>query len=191
MRCASSTCSTPSRVLGACAKNFENEPRSIDDLGIPRLLEIALLHRRDDVVDDDQTYFEIPYPLANFIDLPRSEQSRRPRLGQRHDRRVDDIEVDGLRKSDRLGETIFRCMDLRKRLRLRADAHLPLPNRNKHERAHSGRARLFPATPALAWRLAPRVFAVTTMRAQLGVLSPSCSLRLTGPPGMIVEMACL
>ena len=159
MRCASSTCSTPSRVLARAPKISRIKPGSIDDLGIPRFLEIALLHRRDDVVDDDQTDFESRYPLVNFIDLSRSEQSRRPRLGQRHDRRVDDIEVDGLRKSDRLGETIFRRMDLRKRLRLRADAHLALPYRNKHEGARSGCARLFPATPALAWRLAPRVFA--------------------------------
>ena len=176
---------------GAGAKNFENEPGSIDDLGIPRLLEIALLHRRHDVVDDDETDVEFAYPLADFIDLPRSEQGRWARLRQRHDRRVDDVEVDGLCKSDGFGETIFRRVDLRKRLRLFADAHLAFPYGNKHEGPRSGRASFFPTTPALAWRIAPRVLAVIRTRAQLGVPSPSCSLRLTGPPGMIVEMACL
>jgi hypothetical protein len=50
-------------------EDFENEPRAIDDLRIPRLLEIALLYGCQRMIDDDQADIEVAYALAEFIDL--------------------------------------------------------------------------------------------------------------------------
>ncbi len=42
--------------LGACSltKNFENETRTIDDLDVPLFLQIALLNRRQRMIDDNK-----------------------------------------------------------------------------------------------------------------------------------------
>jgi hypothetical protein len=39
---------------GARAEDLQDQAGAVDHLGVPRLLEIALLHGREPVVDDDQ-----------------------------------------------------------------------------------------------------------------------------------------
>ena len=113
-----------------CAKNLEDQSGSIDDLRVPRFLKITLLHRRDDVIDDDKADFEIADGLFQLVHLAGAKQRRRTRFGERDDRRLDHVEVDRFRQADGFGETIFRCVNLRKRLRLFADADLALPHRH-------------------------------------------------------------
>jgi hypothetical protein len=94
----------------ACTEDFENEPCAVENFRIPRFLKIALLHRSQCMVDDDQADIEITYSLAKLFDLARSEQRRRPWFVHRHDCGIDDVEIDGVGKADRLGKTAFRRM---------------------------------------------------------------------------------
>ncbi len=66
---------------GTLAEDFEDQPGAVENLAAPRLLEVALLHRRDRVVDDGETGIVLGDQLAELIDLAGAEQRRRPRLG--------------------------------------------------------------------------------------------------------------
>ncbi len=64
---------------GAAAEDFENEARAVDDLGVPFALEIALLHRRQRMIDDDEAGIHLHQraPISSILPLP----SRVPGLG--------------------------------------------------------------------------------------------------------------
>ena len=63
------------------SEDFENEPRAIEDLAAPRLFEVALLHRRHDVIDDREAGFLGGDQFAELGDFAGAEQRGRPRHG--------------------------------------------------------------------------------------------------------------
>ena len=58
----------------AGAEDFKDQSRAIDDLGVPDLLQVALLDRGNDMIDDDEADFLFGDLSAQFFDLTRSEQ---------------------------------------------------------------------------------------------------------------------
>src|SRR6202035_2489160 len=86
--------------LGAAAEDFENEAGTIKNLGVPGLLEIALLdwrqraihHHAFDVVRGDET--------DDLLDLALAEIGRGTDLADRRDQRLRDHEVDRARKAN-------------------------------------------------------------------------------------------
>jgi hypothetical protein len=91
------------------AKDLEDQPGPVDDLRLPGTLEIALLDRRERMVDDDQRDLLGLDPRRNLVDLAAAEEGARPIGGQRHADRVGHVEFDRLGEPDRLVEPGFRC----------------------------------------------------------------------------------
>ena len=60
----------------AAAEDFKDETRAVDDLGIPLLFEISLLHRGQRMIDDHQAGIRLIEQMADFLDLAGSEQCR-------------------------------------------------------------------------------------------------------------------
>src|SRR5690606_487036 len=76
------------------AENFENEPRTVDDLDVPFLFQIALLHRRQRMIDDDQPNGLFVDSFGNGLHFSRAEQGRRSRIGNNDDFGMLDVEID-------------------------------------------------------------------------------------------------
>ena len=77
-------------------------------LAAPCLLEVALLDRRQRVIDDDETGAVVLGQLADLLDLALAEQRRRARRGKRHQQAVGDVEVDRLCQPDGFLPAILR-----------------------------------------------------------------------------------
>ena len=81
--------------LGAAAEDLQDQPGAVEHLGVPGLLEIALLDRRQraihhhefDVLPGDET--------DDLLDLALAEIGRGPDLADRRDHGVGDGQVDG------------------------------------------------------------------------------------------------
>ena len=63
----------------ALAENFEDQPGAVEHLDVPRRLEIALLHRRQRMIDDDEPGILGAHQPRQLLDLAGAEQGRRPR----------------------------------------------------------------------------------------------------------------
>ena len=87
-----------------CRENFEDERRAVDHLAAPRAFEIALLHRGERPIHDDQAQFVRGYCLRHRLHPSGAEQGGRPRLLHGHDIGLHDVEVDGAGEAHRLGE---------------------------------------------------------------------------------------
>ena len=77
----------------AAAEDLENEPGAVDDLAVPFLFQIALLDRRQVVVDDGGFGFGGADQGSQFLDLAGAEQGRGRGLAQAHDLLGADVEV--------------------------------------------------------------------------------------------------
>ena len=108
MRCASSTCSAPSRVRARRPKYLKDQSGTVDDLGVPRLLEIALLDRRDRAVHDHDRRGQAFCEAGNLVDFAFTDISRRPNFAERDQPRLDDSQVDGPCQTDRLLKASLR-----------------------------------------------------------------------------------
>ena len=121
----------PGLALRALAKDFENEPGSVENLGVPGFLQIALLDGRQRVVDDDNLRLLRTDDGADFLDLARSEQRCGAQLRQRHRTGEADFEADSLCKALRFRQALGRRQKVsHRRLRLRH-----LPDGNGHDSA--------------------------------------------------------
>ncbi len=90
--------------VGALAEDLQDQAGTVDDLGLPEPLEVALLHRRQGGVDHHELGGVDLQRLAELLGLARAEQRGRHLLAQRHGFGTGDLEVDRARETDRLGE---------------------------------------------------------------------------------------
>ena len=67
----------------ALAEDLQDEPGAVEHLGVQRLFQIALLHRRQRMVDDDQLGLCFLDDLGDLLELAGADQGRRPRIGDR------------------------------------------------------------------------------------------------------------
>ncbi len=126
-----------------------------------------------------------------LLDFSRAEERRRSRMGDLDDERVDDVEVDGLDEAFRFRKPVFRRMKRWDRFRAcLIDAAMAREIGHHHEctlaRAHVITQRVL--CPCGTIRHANFVVdGVYPTWLSLG----SPSIKWTGAPGMIVEIACL
>ncbi len=62
----------------ALAEDFEDQPGAVDDLRVPGLLQIALLHRRERAVDEHEAGFLRAHDAFDLLDLALAEKGRGP-----------------------------------------------------------------------------------------------------------------
>ena len=89
---------------GAFAEDFQDDGGAVQHLAVPRLLQVALLDRRQVRVHDDHIRLLIPGQDADLFDLPAADQGcgRRPR--QRRHQGFHHVKVDGGRQANRFGQ---------------------------------------------------------------------------------------
>ena len=93
--------------LGAAAEDFQDEPGAIQHLCAPRLLEIALLDRRQRAIHHHE-FDTIALDEAEYLlDLALAEIRRWPDLRDRRDQGVDHRQVDGARQPFGFIQTCF------------------------------------------------------------------------------------
>ena len=143
------------------------------------------------MIDDDEAGLVLGDQGRDLLDLAGAQQRRRPRGDEGDDLGRTHVEVDGSGKSDRLLETVLDRMHrrlCRSAIAVGAARRAPAPPQ-RHQ--HDGARR---HTPALDGTAAGR------LGWSLGVRDgyPCCwgsagseSMRCTGAPGMMVDMACL
>ncbi|MCY1302305.1 hypothetical protein D9M68_860730 [compost metagenome] len=121
---------------GAATENLQNEAGPVDDLGVPFLFEVALLHRRQGMVDDDEASIELNENVADFLDLAAAEQRAWLGLRHRNDGAMHDFQIDRHRQTGRLFKATFVGT---RRCRREDVCGLPsglLQDRNDDNRAH-------------------------------------------------------
>ena len=157
---------------GTGAENLENQPGAVDYLGAPRFFQIALLYRRQAAVDDGQRDLVFLAERAETIDRPPSQQGGRCRAPQRHRLPRHDVEIDGLREADGLGQPTS------------GQARILVASRHRMDHKRTG-----PGTAICARRRD-----AVDLRRRHASSSPSLtggSNREIEVPGITVEMACL
>ena len=86
----------------AAPENLQYKPGAIDDFRLQRLFEIALLHRRQRTIGDNQTDLMLGDQRRDLLDLAFAEKGRRTDRVEHHDRVANDIDFDRGGETDRL-----------------------------------------------------------------------------------------
>src|SRR5512146_1409153 len=93
---------------GARAENLQDEAGAVDDLAFPVALEIALLHRGQPGVDDNDRDLLGLDRFGEVLNGAAADEGRGPPLGDTGDLRLNHIERDRAREADRLLEAHLR-----------------------------------------------------------------------------------
>ena len=109
--------------MRSAAEDFQDQPGAVEHLGVPRLLQVALLHRRERAIGNHDAGFEAFDEAGDLVDLAGAHVGRGPNLADRHDPGLHDVEIDGAGKPDGLlqargrGALVLRraCSDLPRR----------------------------------------------------------------------------
>ena len=169
---------------GAGAEDFQDQAGAIEHLGVPRLLEIALLHRRERAIDYDQARLHALDKAGDLRDLAGADERRRPDRGDRHDAGLENIEIDRARETDRLvelgGGRARACRHRRSPAR-RPTAQLGLDDDGAPDTRARWRAQLVCARDPTGFSQALSPVGRSSVPSNSWI----------GCPGMIVEMACL
>ncbi|MNU85057.1 hypothetical protein D3C71_747940 [compost metagenome] len=124
---------------GTAAENLEDQASTVDDLGVQFFFEIALLHRRQRMIDDDEAGIPLVEKRLDFLDLAGSHQGRWTRLIDGNDQALNHVEIDGAGKTCRLFQSCFigslGSGDNRRVALAAAGARL-LEHRHNHHGAH-------------------------------------------------------
>ena len=93
---------------GAAAEYLEDQAGAVDDLAVPGLFQIPLLHRRQGVVDDHRLGFRGADQGGQLIDLAGAEQGGGRHLADAHDLFPAHIKVERPGQSDGFLQTLDR-----------------------------------------------------------------------------------
>ena len=122
---------------GAATEDFEDQARAVNDLCAPFLFEIALLNRGQRMIDDHEACVEFIEQRLHFGDLARPHERGGARLADRDNQALNDGQIDGASKADRLLETRFIRAVRGWWCAVRRGLHLALlQDRYEHKRPH-------------------------------------------------------
>ena len=86
--------------LGAAAEDFQNQPGAVENLGVPGLLQIALLDRRQRAIHHHQFDMLAGNEPDDLLDLALAEIGRGPDLADTERSALRDRQIDGARQTD-------------------------------------------------------------------------------------------
>src|SRR5215472_11261560 len=105
----------------AASKYLEDQSCTVDDFGVPRLLKITLLDRRDRAVHDNDRCGQTLRKAGNLVDFALADVGRRTDFAECNEPRFDHGQIDGPRQADGLlnarlrrsltGRRAYRALD--------------------------------------------------------------------------------
>ncbi len=93
---------------GPATEDLQDQAGPVDHLGLPRLLQIALLHRREGVVDHHYMGVACAAEGGDLVGLALAEQRSRRDRPEHRDHGVAHVQIERLGETDSLGEALLR-----------------------------------------------------------------------------------